>query len=198
MSLLSLHNALSATVGSIVRVPLLAHLNATDPSCKIPRASPTLLYQTKLTDIRPTDSIINPGIWLNVEANIGIISVSLPMLRPIFSKAIPTTLRSKFSRSRTPRYATGSQRLRDVEKGNTGRSSTLVGSNGGENNNVYSGGGKSHRTWYNTAVSAMGSKNDDRGSEGSQEEIIPMGQIAVRHEVDWETKDNASAVTPHV
>ena len=120
------------------------------------------------------------------------------MLRPIFSKAIPSALRSKLSRSRTPRYATGSQRLHDVEKGNTGRSSTLVGSTGGGNNNVYSGGGKGHRTWYNTAVSAIGSKNDDRSSEGSQEEMVPMGQITVRHEVDWETKDNASAVTPHV
>ena len=127
------------------------------------------------------------------------------MLRPLLSKTLPSTLRSRFSRSRN---GAGSQRLPDVEKqSNTGRSSTLVGSNGvssgggGRGSKIYLGGsvGKSHKSWYDTAVSAMASKIDNRdgGSEGSQEEMVPMGKIAVRQEVDWETKERAGAITPH-
>ena len=33
------------------------------------------------------------------------------------------------------------------------------------------------------------SKNEEAGSNGSQEEMVPMGRIAVRHEVDWEASD---------
>lgn len=121
------------------------------------------------------------------------------MLRPILSKLnLTPTLRSRFSPNRTPYYgAGGSQRLPDGEKssGNTGHSSTLGGgSNGGGSGNgsanIYQG-GKNSRAWYNTAVSA---KHDDGGSEGSQEEMVPVGQIGVRQEVDWETKDDASAI----
>ncbi|KAL6714605.1 hypothetical protein ACLMJK_008030 [Lecanora helva] len=166
-----------ATVGSIVRVPLLSELSPKDVSW----------------------SVYSSGIWLNVECNIGIISVCLPVLRPLFSRAFPSGFRSRFTRSRThtsTRYGTGSQRIPDAEKGHR-RSSTLVGSNGGSTN-VYSNGGgrKNHRTWYNNAVTAIASKDDDRGSEGSQEVIIPMNRIGVTHEVDWETRDNASTVTP--
>lgn len=78
-----------------------------------------------------------------------------------------------------------------------GRSSTLVGSNGGgsgnEGANIYQG-SKSSRTWYNTAVLA---KHDDGGSEGSQEEMVPVGKIGVRQEVDWETKDDVDAIPHH-
>ena len=74
-----------------------------------------------------TDSAIDAGIWLDVEVDIGILSASLPMLRPLFTKVFPSGFRSRFSRSRNVRYGTGSQRLRDLEKDdNTGRSSTRV------------------------------------------------------------------------
>lgn len=42
-------------------------------------------------------------------------------------------------------------------------------------------GGKGHRSWFDTAVSGKRADSD----EGSQEEMVPMGRIAVRHEVDW-------------
>lgn len=115
------------------------------------------------------------------------------MLRPLFSKAFPSGFRSRFSRSRNMRYGIGSQRLQDLEKeDNIGRSSTLVGSNSGSpNNNVYSGGGRTHNTWYATR-----SKHDDQDSEGSQGEMVPMGRIAVKHDLDWDTKDGESAIVP--
>lgn len=120
------------------------------------------------------------------------------MLRPLLSKLNMTAFRSRISPSRTPYYGPGgSQRLPDGEKsGNMGGSSTLGGSNsGGSGNggaNIYQG-SKSNRAWYNTAVSA---KHDDGGSEGSQEEMVPVGKIGVRQEVDWETKDDVSATNP--
>ena len=93
------------------------------------------------------------------------------------------------------RYGTGSQRLQDLEKDdNTGRSSTHAGSNGGghgHNNAVYSGGDNIHNTWY-----AKGGRHEDQGSEGSQEEMVPIGRIAVRHDVDWDTKDGGRPVAP--
>ena len=52
-------------------------------------------------------------------------------------------------------------------------------------------GDQAHKAWMNTAVSAMPSRHEDGGSEGSQEEMVPMGNIAVRRELDWETKHDA-------
>jgi len=72
-----------------------------------------------------------------------------------------------------------------VEKGP--RSSRIPSS--GAKGDIYQGGGKGHKTWYNSAVSAMTSKTDEAGSEGSQEEMVPMGRIAVRRDVDWQAKD---------
>ena len=92
------------------------------------------------------------------------------------------------------RYGVGPQPFQDLEKeANTGRSTTLVGSNDrGHNNSVYSGRTKSHNTWY-----TVGSKRDEQGSQGSQEEMVPIGRIAVKHDVDWDAKDGASvAITP--
>ena len=130
------------------------------------------------------------------------------MLRPIFTKAFPSGLRYPFSRGRSTRYGTGSQRLPDLEKSghsNSGRPNTLAGSTnggGGEGGvgvnktpNIYMGGGKAHRTWFNTAVAGKGSEHhDDQGSEGSWEEMVPMGRIMVRHDLDSETKDSNGSV----
>lgn len=57
-----------------------------------------------------------------------------------------------------------------------------------------SGAPKSQRTWYNAAASAIGSKNEETGSDCSQEDIVPMGRIAVRHELGWEASDHDSHV----
>ena len=43
----------------------------------------------------------------------------------------------------------------------------------------------------------MLAKHDDGGSEGSQEEMVPVGKIAVRQEVDWETKDDVGTLPHH-
>ena len=127
--------------------------------------------------------------------DIGILSVCLPMLRPVITKVFPDGFRSRFSRSRTSGNSAGSQRLQDLEKEDTtGRANTVAGSTGGSRNaNIYSGGVKTHNTWY-----AKGGRSNDGGSEGSQEEMVPMGLIAVRQDVDWDTKQGGSAAISHV
>ncbi|CAF9915440.1 MAG: hypothetical protein HETSPECPRED_002489 [Heterodermia speciosa] len=154
-------------VGSIVRVPL--------------------LVQLKYTDVSYT--VINAGIWLNVECNIGIISASLPTLRPFFSKIFSSVTLSKLSWSRTTRYGTGSQRLPDGEK--KPRSSTLGNSNASAG--VYVGQSKNHKSWFDNGVATMASKQESIGGGSSQEEMVPMGQIAVRHDLNWEAKERGIA-----
>ena len=133
------------------------------------------------------DTVVNSGIWLNVECNIGILSASLPLLRPLFSKTFPS-IRSKFSRSSNVRYGTGSRRLPDNEK--NPRSSTLGSSQA--SGGIYQGTGKGQKAWYDHGVSTMATKNEENASDCSQEEMVPMGKIAVRHDLDWEARDNES------
>ena len=78
-----------------------------------------------------------------------------------------------------------------------------------EKKNVSSGGGKGGipRSWYDYGVanglSVMGTKSDDRTiNDGSEEDIIPMGTISVRHDFDLDEEArgrSASAVgmPPH-
>ena len=131
--------------------------------------------------------MVNSGIWLNVECNIGIVSACLPILRPLFSKTFPGSVRSKLYRSRLSGYGTGSQRLPDVEKGD--RLSTLGGSTNVSGGSGVGGNSQNHKTWYNAAATAKTTRNGDSGSDCSQEEMVPMGRIAVRHDLDWEASD---------
>ena len=98
-------------------------------------------------------------------------------------------MRSRFTKPRTSRYGDGTQRLPDTDKGS--RLST-VGSRGV--NDVYVGGAQKHKSWYNNAV--LASKNDEERSDGSQEDMVPMGQIAVRHDMTWEERDALPPSTP--
>ena len=36
----------------------------------------------------------------------------------------------------------------------------------------------------------VSNKREGTGGDSSQEEMVPMGRIAVRHDLDWEAKDN--------
>ncbi|KAL8896453.1 MAG: hypothetical protein Q9192_003087 [Flavoplaca navasiana] len=151
----------SAIVGSIVRIPILHGLNRNDPT-----------YTTT-----------HPGIWLNVELSIGILSASLPLMRPLVSRA---KIRSRFSKSRK----TGSYRLQDVEGPNAGISSNSRAphSKGLSDSGVYQGQNKRqpYKSWYN-AGTYISSNGDGRHSkEGSEEGIVPMGKIHVKHDLEQE------------
>ncbi|KAL8679787.1 MAG: hypothetical protein Q9186_003952 [Xanthomendoza sp. 1 TL-2023] len=138
------------------------------------------------------DTIVNSAIWLNVEIAIGILSASLPLMRPLFSRAFPSQIRSRWTKSRT----TGSQRLQDLEASGGGKASgsRSVGKHshtkGLSDSGIYAGQGKKqpHKSWYNNvAVTKSKGTTTGRGSEeGSEEDMVPMGKIQVRHDVEWE------------
>ena len=48
---------------------------------------------------------------------------------------------------------------------------------------MYLGGAKKQKWWYNNATSASEKEEERSGSDGSQEDIMPMGKIVVRHGV---------------
>ncbi len=141
----------------------------------------------------PTDTTTHPGIWLNVELSIGILSVSLPLMRPLVSRAIPSQIRSRFSKSRFSKSRkTGSYRLQDVEGPNAGISSNSRAphSKGLSDSGVYQGQNKRqpYKSWYN-AGTYISSKGDGRRSkEGSEEDIVPMGKIHVKHDLEQEQR----------
>ena len=98
-------------------------------------------------------------------------------------------MRSKFSRSHTSRYGTGSQRLPDTDK--NPQSSTL--GSGNVSAGVYGGKNKNHKSWFDNGASRMASDPEGTGGDSSQEEMVPMGRIAVRHDLEWEAKDKSIA-----
>ncbi|KAL8726228.1 MAG: hypothetical protein Q9166_006853 [cf. Caloplaca sp. 2 TL-2023] len=122
-----------AVLGSIIRVPFLYQLNTADASY----------------------TAVNSGIWLNVEIAIGILSASLPLMRPLVSRVFPSQIKSLISKSRS-----GSQRLQDLEasgKISGSRSGKLSGSRRGHvtglsDSGIYAGQTKKqpHKSWYNT------------------------------------------------
>lgn len=69
-------NGQSATVGSIVRIPLVVRLNYTDANW----------------------TAIDIGLWLSVEQNIGILSACLPAIRPLLRKSFFSRLTGCFGR----------------------------------------------------------------------------------------------------
>ncbi|KAL8820355.1 MAG: hypothetical protein Q9223_001404 [Gallowayella weberi] len=171
-----------AALGSIIRIPF--------------------LHQLKVADVSYT--IVNSAIWLNVEIAIGILSASLPLMRPLVSRAFPSQLRSRLTGSRT----TGSQRIQDLSakgKLSGSRNGKHSHTKGLSDSGIYAGQGRKqpHKSWYNNIAVAKSSKGTmDRGSEGgSEEDMVPMGKIQVRHDVEWEqeqhpgtTKDSETSV----
>ncbi|KAI4283843.1 MAG: hypothetical protein L6R38_001890 [Xanthoria sp. 2 TBL-2021] len=147
----------------------------------------------------PYDTTVSSGIWLNVEISIGILSASLPSMRPLFSRAIPSQIRSRFSKSRH----TGTQRLQDVEGVNSGKISGSRGphSKGLSDSGIYQGQNKQqpHKSWYNAGArvtSKRTGRHSEGGSEeGSEEDMVPMGKIHVKHDMEWEQERGPGSIS---
>ncbi|KAL9592091.1 MAG: hypothetical protein Q9179_007064 [Wetmoreana sp. 5 TL-2023] len=158
-----------ASLGSVLRIPFLKNLRYSDVS-----------YTS-----------VNSGMWLNVEIAIGIVSANLPLMRPLFSRAFTSQFFSRFAWSR----GSGSHRLRDGQLSSSNHSRVKSLKQGNDGNKIYAGdrlgGSKSHRKWYTSAVTAIGGKSE-RGTieEGSQEDMVPMGKIHVKHDVELEQEDS--------
>ncbi|KAL9637068.1 MAG: hypothetical protein Q9204_002010 [Flavoplaca sp. TL-2023a] len=132
-----------------------------------------------------TYSTVSSGIWLNVELSVGILSVSLPLMRPLVSRAIPSQTRTRFTKSHT-----GTHRLQDVE-GLNGRARAPH-SQGLSESGIYQGQSKrQQKSWYNTGTHVTGRHSE----EGSEEDMVPMGKIQVRHELEWEREREVGSVS---
>ncbi|KAL8652546.1 MAG: hypothetical protein Q9210_002615 [Variospora velana] len=153
-----------AVFGSVVRIPLMHKLEIAD--------SPW--------------SSVNSGLWLNVEIAIGIVSGSLPLMRPLFAHPLASQFFSRFSRSRV---TTGSHRLRDGQQQSDRVSSSR--SKGLHSSGIYAGASQQQdqKNWYDNSVSvkALGSRPVGTGIEKeAEEEVVPMGKIQVKHDLEWE------------
>ncbi|KAL9021485.1 MAG: hypothetical protein Q9185_001278 [Variospora sp. 1 TL-2023] len=170
-----------SVIGSIIRVPFLSKLNYDDISY----------------------TIVNSAIWLNVEVAIGIVSGCLPLFRPLCTRAFSSQLRSRFSQYRGTN--SGSQRLPDhhhhhrqspspfaLGKNNNNnkkknktnqKSASTIGSGlastgGGGGGDGDDWGLRRNRSWYGNAAAAT-------AEGGSEEDMVPMGKIQVRYDVEW-------------
>ncbi|KAL8851648.1 MAG: hypothetical protein Q9221_003485 [Calogaya cf. arnoldii] len=138
-----------------------------------------------LTQYNPTDTSVRSGIWLNVELSIGILFASLPLMRPLVSRAIPSQIRSRINKSRH----TGTHRLQDIENINDGTisSSRAAHSKGLSDSGIYQGQNKQqpHKSWYNAGAHITSKKTGRHSEEGSEEDMVPMGKIQARHSLEW-------------
>ncbi len=79
----------------------------------------------------------------------------------------------------------GSLRLTDEENSRmSSKAKTLVSTAEGPDAKEVSAG--KHKTWFGT----QNTKDDERTRKGSMEEMVPMGNIAVRHDVEWINADS--------
>lgn len=176
-------------------MPFVGQLKGQDITCKyIPKKF--YLPQISRPDLQ-TDTLVNLGIWINVECCIGIVCACIPTLRPLVSASFPDAFRTRFSRSRSSKGRSGmnkgSLRLTDEENSRISRSNkseTLTSTAEGPDHNkkpiVKESQGGKHKTWFGT----HSTKDNERTRKGSMEEMVPMGNIAVRHDVEWINTDS--------
>lgn len=153
-----------------------------------------VFFHVVVSDLLPQDTVVTAGIWINVECNIGIVSACLPVMRPLLNTAIPKLIRSRFYRSHSSRTGgKGSHRLADEELGadstHVGTVDSTAEALGGKLHKQPPQTGK-HKTWLSAAFSSQGAGN----GMGLEEEMVPVGKIAVRHDVEWQEGDLASPI----
>ncbi|KAL9020341.1 MAG: hypothetical protein Q9185_002419 [Variospora sp. 1 TL-2023] len=156
--------ACSAVLGSVVRIPLMHNLEIADAPW----------------------SSVSPGLWLNVEIAIGIVSGSLPLMRPLFTHPLASQFLSRFSKSHV---TTGSHRLPNGQQQSKRVSSSQ--SKGLHSSGIYAGASQQQdqKNWYDNSVSikALGSRPVGTGiEEEAEDEVVPMGKIQVKHDLEWE------------
>ena len=127
------------------------------------------------------------GLWILVECNIGIVSACLPTMRPLFNTPFAAKLTSRFSSTRIG--SKGSGRLSDEEQASSGSVDHEIQQAYPKDDpqrlgTVYKGPTK-NETWYSVS-SEPSSKQDRRSVKVQDVEMVPRGQIAVRHDVLWE------------
>ena len=121
-----------------------------------------------------------------MECNIGIVSACLPVMGPLLKMHFVSKLSSGFSSLRKSNR--GSSRLSDEEQlpsislDDEARKVYLNDQQRAPR--VYNGSRK-NETWYSVSSEPVG-RHDNKNVRVQNAEMIPQGQIAVRHDVLWE------------
>ncbi|KAI4289045.1 MAG: hypothetical protein L6R35_001694 [Caloplaca aegaea] len=171
-----------AVLGSVVRIPLMHNLEIADAPYRFLLASD----HANTTFPPPSGSSVSPGLWLNVEIAIGIVSGSLPLMRPLFTHPLASQFLSRFSKSHV---TTGSHRLPNGQQQSKRVSSSQ--SKGLHSSGIYAGASQQQdqKNWYDNSVSikALGSRPVGPGiEEEAEDEVVPMGKIQIKHDLEWE------------
>lgn len=136
--------------------------------------------------LHTTGSVYHLAIWINVECNIGVVCTCLPVMRTLVQKIYPVAFLSRFSRSRGG-YSSqkGSQRLTDEENSRISQKKTVTSTVEGvglSRTSIDRGGSKSK---YSAWVSNKKQSKNEGDMTGSMEEMVPMGNITVQHDIEW-------------
>lgn len=126
------------------------------------------------------------GLWILVECNIGIVSACLPVMGPLLKMHFVNKLSPGFSSLRKSKGE--SSRLSDEEQPSSINLDDEVRKEYPNDHRraprVYTGSRK-NETWYSVSSEPVG-RHDNKNVRVQDVEIIPQGQIAVRHDVLWE------------
>lgn len=130
-------------------------------------------------------SVIHLAIWINVECNIGIVCTCLPVMRTLLQRLDPVIFHSRVSRSRGGSTGQkGSQRLTDDEENSRiSQKKTVTSTIEGVGMPLESLERRfsRHHTW----LPGKRSNKIDTETTGSMEEMVPVGNITVQHDIEW-------------
>ncbi|KAI4218701.1 MAG: hypothetical protein LQ349_008606, partial [Xanthoria aureola] len=92
--------------------------------------------------------------------------------------------------SALPLFHSGTHRLEDVEGVNSG---TISGARAPQSkalseSGIYQGQNKQqpHKSWNNAGAHVSSKKTGRHSEEGSEEDMMPMGRIHAKHDLEWE------------
>lgn len=133
-----------------------------------------------------TGSVYHLAIWINVECNIGIVCTCLPVMRTLMQRIYPISFLSRFSRSRSGYNSQkGSQRLSDEENSGISQKKTVTSTVEGVGMPRPSMDRGGSRGKYNVWLPNKKHSKNEGDMTGSMEEMVPMGNIAVQHDIEW-------------
>ena len=111
-------------------------------------------------------------------------------MRPLCSRAIPSQIRSQVRSLFFHSRHSGTHRLEDAERVNSGATSGArpPHSKGLSDSGIYQGQNKQqpHKSWYNAGARVSSKKTGRHSEEGSEEDMVPMGRIHVKRDLEWE------------
>ena len=129
-------------------------------------------------------TIAHLAIWINVECCIGIVCACLPIMRPLLRSTHHRVMGSRLFRSHSSRNANkGSHRLTDEDDSRFGSNGPALDCRVEGSGTQGKGGGSEGKHWV--WLPSLSQVRNDGKVKGNAEEMVPMGHIAVRRDLEW-------------